>query len=60
MIENDNPVLQKIQEQELKIIYEVELKKKKNSINMLVVYTSLILLLGMLIGLIRILIIATK
>ncbi|MGY3713841.1 hypothetical protein [Lactococcus petauri] len=54
MIEEKDPVLQKIEEQEAKIMNEVRLKKKSKTVNVLVVCTSTLLLLGIIVGLARI------
>ena len=50
-----NPISSSIQKQESEIKEEVSLKKKKQSVNKLVIWTSLLLLSGTVIGLIRIL-----
>lgn len=50
-----NPILLKINEQQEVIKKEVTLKTKKKPVNRIVVTTSLLLLSGTLIGLVRIL-----
>lgn len=54
MSEQD-PLLSKINKKQLEIKEEVKLKKKTKAVNKLVIGTSLILLSGTLIGLVRIL-----
>lgn len=50
-----NPILMKIDEREEEIKKEVALREKKQKVNKIVVTTSLVLLSGTLIGVIRIL-----
>lgn len=50
-----NPILIKIDEREEEIKKEVALRKKKQKVNKIVVTTSLVLLSGTLIGVVRIL-----
>ncbi|MFK4897058.1 hypothetical protein ACI1TH_09160 [Lactococcus petauri] len=50
-----NPILMKIDEREEEIKKEVALKEKKQKVNKIVVTTSLVLLSGTLIGVVRIL-----
>lgn len=54
-MKNSNPIVVKIDEQQEEIKKEVVLKTKKKPVNKIVVFTSLILLSGTLIGLVRIL-----
>lgn len=50
-----NPILMKIDEREEEIKKEVALREKKQKVNKIVVTTSLVLLSGTLIGVVRIL-----
>lgn len=50
-----NPILMKIDEREEEIKKEVALREKKQKVNKIVVTTSLVLLSGTLIGIVRIL-----
>ena len=50
-----NPILMKIDEREEEIKKEVTLREKKQKVNKIVVTTSLVLLSGTLIGVVRIL-----
>lgn len=50
-----NPILMKIDEREEEIKKEVVLREKKQKVNKIVVTTSLVLLSGTLIGVVRIL-----
>lgn len=54
-MKSDNPIVLKIKKQQAEIKEEVVLKKKKHTINKLVFSTSLLLVSGTIIGLIRIL-----
>lgn len=51
----EDPILEKIKEKQTKIAAETELVKKKYSVNLLVLATSLLLFIGILVGVIRIL-----
>lgn len=51
----EDPILEKIKEKQTKIAAETELVKKKYSVNLLVLATSLLLFVGILVGVIRIL-----
>ncbi|WP_276421102.1 hypothetical protein [Lactococcus garvieae] len=50
-----NPILMKIDEREEEIKKEVALREKKQKVNKIVVTTSLVLLSGTIIGVVRIL-----
>lgn len=50
-----NPILMEIEEREKEIKKEIALREKKQNVNKIVVTTSLILLSGTLIGIVRIL-----
>lgn len=51
----EDPILEKIREKQTKIADETRLVKKKYSVNLLVLGTSLLLFIGILVGVIRIL-----
>ncbi|KST88013.1 hypothetical protein LKF67_2527 [Lactococcus lactis subsp. lactis] len=51
----EDPILKKIREKQTKIADETQLVKKKYSVNLLVLGTSLLLFIGILVGVIRIL-----
>lgn len=55
MIEQQNPIMEKILEKEDKINQEVILRrKKKKTMNLLVFLTSIVLVLGIIFGIVRI------
>lgn len=54
-MKNQNPILIKIDEREEEIKNEVALREKKQKVNKIVVTTSLVLLSGTIIGVVRIL-----
>jgi hypothetical protein len=52
---HEDPILKKIKEKQKQIADENQLVKKKYSVNLLVLGTSLLLFIGILVGVIRIL-----
>lgn len=54
-MKQEDPILEKIKEKQTKIVAETELVKKKYAVNLLALATSLLLFIGILVGVIRIL-----